>query len=160
MYDIEVLRNSWGTAPVIWSGAWRRYVSFDGSWLNDRAMRVLCSLAQNEDEGVMPAHSAAMLRFCFDRGVVLKGQYARFAKDVRKWLVDFPPGEGSVDHWPRIAEVFESDPPYDAIGLWATSVSECPFDLVVHTEEEDGEDECRPVSLDSCFDVYGDGGTT
>jgi hypothetical protein len=156
LVGIEKMQNAWGTAPVIWANTWRKYVTTEGNWLNEKVLRVLCSLAKNEDEGVMPAHSAALLRFCFDRGVVLKGQYARFAQDVRKWLADFPTEEGSADHWPRIAEIFESDPPYDAIGLHSTSVSENPFILVIHTEEEDGETEWRPVGLASCHDVYAD----
>ncbi|WP_377286203.1 hypothetical protein [Raoultella ornithinolytica] len=63
----------------------------------------------------------------YDRMYVKAEHYKLAADCIRKYLNDFPVNEKYVNHWPRIAEIFESCPDCPAIGLWLTSVCENPF---------------------------------
>src|SRR6185312_7368076 len=56
---------------------------------------------------------------------------------IRKFLVDFPPKSGTVNHWSTIASLLESKPKFPGIGLYLTSVSDDPFLGQWNEEKED-----------------------
>jgi hypothetical protein len=135
--DIEVLRNSWGTAPIVWDAMFKAYVpskhEYD-SWLMDRDGR-LWAMYDRQD---IPLNHRVVLALTFDRAYVLKKDYARAAADLRKFFADFPLAEDrGVNHWPHIIALFESDPAHPAIGFYWTSVSEDPFEGPWNEEREE-----------------------
>nr|WP_194429699.1 hypothetical protein [Escherichia coli] len=75
----------------------------------------------------IPYHHRAVLAMTYDRMYVKQEHFALAADCIRKYLTDFPADDKYVNHWPRIAEIFESSPECPAIGLWLTSVCENPF---------------------------------
>lgn len=114
------LRNAWGSAPVIWDNIAQHYLG--GSYWScaDR----LWPLAKRQD---IPFHHRAVLAMTYDRMYILREHYGRIANCIREYLRDFPVEENKVNHWPFLAELFESNPDCPAIGLWCTSVCGNPF---------------------------------
>ena len=129
--DIEQLRNSWGSAPVIWNVMAKKYLKTD-SWAGYTDK--LWPLYRDEQ---IPAYLRAVHLFTFDRFYVSKKDYARLAKDIRQFVADFPTDATQVNHWPRIATLLESDPDYPAIGLYCTSVAEDPWKGPWNEESEE-----------------------
>ncbi|MFD2021173.1 hypothetical protein ACFSKS_04750 [Pseudocitrobacter faecalis] len=84
----------------------------------------LWPLAKRQD---IPFHHRAVLAMTYDRMYVLREHYARAAESIRHYLADFPVDDERVNHWPFLAELFDSNPDCPAIGLWCTSVCENPF---------------------------------
>ena len=88
----------------------------------------------------------------FDRAYVLKKYYLRAARDIRFSLSELAIKSDRVNHWPRIAKIFESNPNIPAIGLWCTSVSDDPFEGPWNEEEEKYE----LLDWNTAFDLYKD----
>lgn len=145
--DMEELRNSYGSAPVIWSALCRTYLGKDTAWLFDSAK--LWPLYKRQD---IPACLRAVLMMTFDRAYVMRKDYPRAAADIREFLRIVPQPEDHVNHWPRIAELFESDPDIPAIGLHCTSVSDDPFQGPYNEET----DEYDPPNWADFWSVYDD----
>lgn len=131
--DIEELRNSHGSAPVVWNEIAKRYLG-----LNDYEYSFhtgeLWPLYKRED---MPAHQRVVLMMTYDNALVLKANYKQAAADIRAFLKDFPPKDGYANHWKRIAEIFDGEPDCPAIGFHMTSVSEDPFQGPFNEETEE-----------------------
>ncbi|MDR3672519.1 MAG: hypothetical protein P4L36_16860 [Holophaga sp.] len=141
----EELHNSWGSAPVIWNAMAMKYLGAgDCAYFGclDRLWPLWKHLG-------IPEHQRAVLMMTYDRAYVVKADYARAAKDIRASVADFST-EGRVNHWLRLAEIFESDPDVPAIGLHCTSVSENPFEGPWDEEKEDYD----PPDWSQCFSVY------
>jgi hypothetical protein len=139
----EELRNAWGSGPVVWDALAHQHLGTSGM---ERDMKPLWALYKRLD---IPEHQRAVLTMTFDRAYVVKAEFARAAQDIRAFIADFPT-EGRVNHWPRLAEIFEGDPDVPAIGLHCTSVSENPFQGGWNEEKEDYD----PVEWSECFSVY------
>lgn len=145
--SIEELHNSWGSAPFVWDNLSQKY-------LNAKPYTYLLTVQKLwpiwKDANI-PAHHRALLMITFDRVCVAQKDYARMASDIRKFLLDFPENtEEVVNHWPHIAEFFESNPDIPAIGLYLTSVSEDPF--LGKWNEDEG---CyEPTDWSNVYDLY------
>lgn len=144
--DLEKLRNSHGSAPVVWNEMAKRYLGLKDYEYSLRSNEVW-PLYKRAD---MPTHHRAVLMMTYDDALVMKADYKRAAADIRSFLEDFPTLDGYANHWPRIAEVFDSEPDCPAIGFHMTSVSEDPFQGSYNeeTEEYDAPDWSR------YWDVY------
>lgn len=118
--ELKELRNAFGSAPVIWDYMANRYLGHGWMFDNDK----LWPLAKRLD---IPFHLRAVLAMTYDNMIVLRANYARAAECIRQYLNEYPVDENRVNHWPAIAELFESNPDCPAIGLWCTSVCENPF---------------------------------
>lgn len=121
---VEELRNGHGSGPLVWGDMCIRYLP-DGA----RSSYIfrgneLWPLVNRSD---IPYHQRAVLAMTYDNMIVKREHYAKAAECIRKYLADFPDNAEYVNHWPRIAEIFEGNPDYPAIGLWLTSVCENPF---------------------------------
>jgi hypothetical protein len=86
----------------------------------------------------------------FDRAYIRKEHYMRAAADIRRWLEEYPPITGRANHWPTIAEFYERNPDVAMIGIWQTSVSDCPFE----GEWNEVEDTRGLVDWSLTFEVY------
>jgi hypothetical protein len=146
--DYEILRNAWGSAPLVWDTFAQRYLQLE-SWILERNHDRLWSLWKRAD---IPAAHRAVLMLTFDRAYVLRKDYARMASDIRQFLADCPPDPNRANHWPRIAELLESNPDVPAIGIHCTSVSEDPFEGEWNEEKDTRE----PTNWDATFDLYSD----
>ena len=123
--DLMELRNSHGSAPIVWSAMCVRYLNqSSSSWLFNSDK--LWPLARNSS---VPEVHRMVLAMTYDNVCILKKDYARAAKDIRQFLLDFSKeNEGGVNHWPAIAAMFESDPDCPAIGFHWTSVNSDPWE--------------------------------
>lgn len=131
--DLEELRNSYGSAPVIWNEISKRYLGLkdhEYSFHTDD----LWPLYKRTD---MPAHYRSVLMMTYDNALVMKANYKQAAADIRAFLSDFPMAPGYANHWPRIAEIFDSEPDCPAIGFRMTSVSEDSFQGSYNDETEE-----------------------
>lgn len=146
VYDIEELHNSHASAPVIWDAMCQKYLGtepYGYMFSIDQLWPIYKDLS-------IPEYRRAVLVMTYDRAYVSKENYKRAASDIRTWLEHFPPKEGYVNHWVRIAEIFESEPDCEAIGLHCTSVSENPFMGEWNEEKE----EYDPIDWDTAFEIY------
>jgi hypothetical protein len=141
----EELRNSWGSAPYVWFYLGDKYV-INFSMHKDQSMKDLWKLWKIES---VPFHQRAVLMMTFDRAYVSKENYERAANDIRLFLEDHN-DPNVVNHWPRIAEIFESNPDVPGIGLYCTSVSENPFSGSWNDEKEDYD----PPNWDEVYEIY------
>ena len=148
METLEELSNSHGSAPVIWCRFCSEYLNVSElAWLS--SLHVRNDLWAAYKLPAIPKQHRALLLMTFDRAYVTKSNYARADADIRAWLNAFPP-DNRVNHWPRIAEIYESNPATPAIGLHCTSVSENPFFGAWNEEAEN----YKPIDLSMCVDVY------
>lgn len=131
--DLEELRNSHGSAPVVWNEIAKRYLGFKDFEYSLRSSEVW-PLYKRQD---MPAHQRTVLMMTYDNALVMKTNYKQAAADIRAFLADFPQRPGYANHWPRIAEIFDGEPDCPAIGFHMTSVSEDPFQGSWNDETED-----------------------
>jgi hypothetical protein len=131
--DLEELSNSWGSSPLVWDAMAMRYL---GMKEYESILRLddLWPIYERPD---MPAHHRSVLLMTYDRAMVLRENYKRAAADIRAWLVDFPVRDSRANHWPRIAEIFDSAPDCLAIGFRMTSVCESLFWGEWNEERED-----------------------
>ncbi|MDC9590748.1 helix-turn-helix domain-containing protein [Xenorhabdus sp. XENO-10] len=120
---VEELHNASGSGPVIWNDMATHYLGCNEYLYYDRIDDVW--LLYKRDD--IPVHHRAVLLMTYDGAIVKKENYAESAKFIRAYLSDFPPKNGHEHHWKRIAEIFESDPDFPAIGFWITSVTKNPF---------------------------------
>lgn len=153
--DIEELRNSWGSFPVVWGCLTEAYMHKERSaWI---------TLA-SKDGGLwdlwksplVPLPYRAVLLMTFDRVYIAREHYARAAADIRAFLKDMPINPDHVNHWPHIAEYLESNPDIPGIGFVGTSVSDDLFvgDWNEEREEHDPPDWGQIWSLYDMLDEY------
>ena len=143
--NLEELQNSHGSAPVIWNRMAVKYLGCD-EYMYHRKLDLLWPLYKHLG---IPRYQRAVLVMTYDRALVYKADYAQAAADIRAYLKDFPDGVG-VNHWPHIAEIFESNPDVPAIGFHMTSVSE---DLFLGEWNEELE-ESGPPDWAEFYSVY------
>ncbi|MCB1715863.1 MAG: hypothetical protein KDK05_12105 [Candidatus Competibacteraceae bacterium] len=142
------LRNSHGSAPVIWDKLCQELYGlrpFEYS-IGD----TLDKLWPRWRDLSIPEHKRAVLMMTYDLAYIRKEHYARAASDIRKWLADYPVNSEYVNHWPRIAEFYESNPGYDAIAIHQTSVSENPF----YGEWDDEKEDYNLIEWGRVYEVY------
>lgn len=133
--DFEELRNSHGSAPPIWNAMCKKYYGTDdNAYMFDGT---LDKLWPRWEDLSIPEYQRAVLMMTYDRAYVAKKDYGRAAADIKKFLDEFPIPAGFANHWPRIQEIFESDPDIPGIGLYCTSVSEDPFQGPYNEEAEE-----------------------
>ena len=145
--DLEELRNSHGSAPVIWGALCERYLGGRNDWLFNA--KKLWPLYKNNE---VPKCMRAVLMMTFDRAYVERKDYSQAAADIEEFMKIAPPPENHVNHWPHIAELFRSNPDIPAIGLYCTSVSEDPFQGAWNEETEEHE---QP-DWGQCWSIYDD----
>jgi hypothetical protein len=120
--DVEELPNSHGSAPVVWDALAQRYLGCgEFGYIHLPNDDILWQLYKHL--GVPTAHRAVLV-MTFDHAWVSKANYERAAGDVRAFLADFPQRPDRVNHWPRIAEIFESKPTWPGVAIWHTSVGD------------------------------------
>lgn len=146
--NLEELRNSWGSAPVIWGEMAERYLGV-GRFGWSLKIDELWPLYRRQD---IPAAMRAVLMMTFDRAYVEKKDYARAAADIEEFLRLAPQPADRANHWPRLAEIFRGDPNIPAIGLVCTSVGEDLFDGKWDEERED----YGPTDWSACWSIYDD----
>lgn len=144
----EELRNSYGSAPVVWDALCQKYLGYPPyGWGMRGDLKELWALWKNTK---LPLHQRSVLMMTFDRAYVSKVDYHRATKDIRNFLQDFPQDASIVNHWNRIAEYFESNPDIPAIGFWCTSVSDNPF----HGDWNEETEEYNAPDWNKCTDIY------
>ncbi len=142
----EELRNSYGSAPYVWDIMCQKYLGLEPLRYMSSDLNKLWGLWKDKN---VPIHQRSVLMMTFDKAYVAKENYAKAAKDIRQFLQDHN-DKTVVNHWHRIAEVFESNPDVPAIGFWHTSVSDNPFN---GSWDEDKED-YLPPNWDDCYEIY------
>lgn len=146
--DFEKLGNSHGSAPPVWNSMCKKYYGTeDHAYMFNGTLNRLWPRWKDLS---IPEHQRAVLMMTFDRAYVSKKYYARAVKDIDLFFKDFPPNPEYVNHWPRLREIYESDPDIPAIGLHCTSVSENPFDGEWNEEKE----EYDQPDWEECYDIY------
>ena len=145
--NLEELHNSAGTAPVIWGALSEQYLGDRSAWLFKSDQ--LWPMYKRQD---IPKCMRAVLMMTYDRAYVERKDYAQAAADIEEFLRIAPPPERHINHWPRLAELFRSDPDIPAIGLYCTSVGEDPFEGEWNEEKEEHD----PPDWTRCWSVYDD----
>lgn len=132
--DLFELRNSWGSAPVVWEAMAARYLGVtksygypDLGWMQLQGK--LWDLWKRTD---IPVEHRMVFMLTFDRAFVAQKDYARMVAAIRRFLADFPPKPGAVNHWSQIALILENKTTADmtkipGVGLHCTSVSRDTF---------------------------------
>jgi len=143
---LKGLRNSHGSALLAWNVMSKRF-GIDDLWGNPEGMHKLW--AYHKDPS-LPRYQRAVLMMTFDYAYVRKEHFALAAADIREWIKDFVPDPGFVNHWPAIAEIYESQPDCEAIAIHQTSVSENPFDFDLDDEGE----VCLPFDWTKTYEIY------
>lgn len=148
--DIEELRNSHGSAPIVWDAMCQRYEGsepfrcmFDGS---------LNRLWPRWSDQSIPEHHRAVLMMTYDHSWVAKANYARAAADIEAWLRDFHIDAKYVNHWPHVAALLKSDPPYPGFAIYQTSVSDNPW----HGPWDDEKEAYGPPPWEETSEIYAD----
>lgn len=142
------LMNSHGSAPVIWDEIGKRHLGWTQNWrLQD--LEILWPLHKRKD---IPFHHRAVLMMTFDNAYVKRKNFKRAAKDIRKFMQDFPKKEGKVNHWPAIADLFDKYRKKEchAIGIWHTSVTENPF----LGDYDDESEVYLPIDWKKLYEIY------
>lgn len=142
----EELKNAWGSAPYIWDYLIKKYIDPEGNMMYEKYTKVLWGMWKDSS---VPIEARVVLMMTFDRAYITKENYSKAANAIRKFL-EIHNNTNVVNHWPRIAEIFESNPDIPAIGLWCTSVSENPFNGGYDEEKE----EYLLPNWDECYDIY------
>ena len=140
--DLKTLKNSHGSAPFIWDAVSQKYLN-KAYFLADDKLWPLWKAAY------IPLHQRAVFMITFDYAYVAKKDYQRAGRDVRKFLLDFPPKFENVNHWNTIADLFESDPDIPAIGFQMTSVADDLWGF-----EYDDKDNPLPFDWTKYYSVY------
>ena len=149
--DIEDLRNSHGMASVLWMALRKKYLPPKiCSWFSEFSeVEALFNLEPNK---FFPAH-LAVLYMTADYALVMKKDYAKAASNIRSFLADCENElKGLANHWPRIAELFESNPGCPAIGFCISSVNDDPF----QGDYDEDMDEYGEPPWDKFWDIYAD----
>ena len=136
--DTKELRNSHGSAPVIWDQMAQTYLNlppFHYSFHIDKLWPLWKDLS-------IPEHLRAVLGMTYDNTIIEKQDFARAVADIKKFLEDFPVNHKYENHWPEIQKVFESN-------HW-TSVTENPFEGDWNEEE----DKYEPLNWKKYWSMY------
>lgn len=118
-------RNAWGGAARIWDALFKAYVpkkhEYD-SWISSSNGddRRLWDLAK---QASVPISERAVHAFTFDYFYVRQEHFSRLAADLRAFAEKYPV-PGNVDHLPAWAKWLDENSQVEAVGLYATSVSE------------------------------------
>jgi hypothetical protein len=145
--DLKTMRNGQGIGPPIWGELSERYLGGRHQWLVDGRGAEVDLLYNREDVPVCLRH---VLMMTFDHACVEKKDYAKAAADIREFLRISPGLVRYVNHWPDIADMFESDPDCPAIGFCLTSAGDDLF----RGEWNEEKDACDPFDWDLCWSVY------
>jgi hypothetical protein len=116
--NIEELRNSHGSAPVVWNQMAVAHLGLEPFHYSFHDAK-LWPLWKRMD---IPKHQRAVLTITYDNAYIAKANFKRAASDIRAFLNDFPQSCEYINHWPRIVDFLESDPDYPAVAFWWTSV--------------------------------------
>jgi len=145
-------RDSWGGAARIWNSLFDAHVPKTGefdSWMTNPTR--LWNIASMN--GVSLCEKAVHV-FTFDKFYVEQKNFKCFASDLRQFVKMYPVPE-RVDHLPEWAMWFDENVEVEAVGLYATSVSENLWYRHKHCEHCDSEtDEREPVPLTEGKEVY------
>ena len=133
--ELEDLRNAWGTAPVVWGKMSARYCGREEMAALSNIEK-LWPLWKRLD--IKKSHRAVLL-MTYDDHYVGRENYTRAAADIRAFLADFSFHPNRVNHWLRIAEIFETNPDCPAIGFQWTSVGDNPWSGEWNEEKEEYE---------------------
>jgi len=145
---LEELRNSHGSAPLVWNVMCKRYLGTkDHGYMFDETIEWLWPLWKVLN---IPEYQRAVLMMTYDGVYILKKDYQRAAENIKAFLKDFPVKEGYANHWPRIAELLESQLDIPALGLHCTSVAENLFDGPWNEKKE----EYDQPDWKSFYDIY------
>lgn len=140
--------NSWGGACRIWDALFEKYVKNPaipyGYIFSDGNSKKLWALWRNES---LSMAERACLAFTFDHFYVSKANFKRLAEHLREFDSMYPVSQ-KVNHLPKWVEFFESCEA-DAVGLWATSVSENPW-----MKWDEDKEESIPVPLSEGHEMY------
>ena len=144
--DLRELRNSHGSAPVIWNEIAKKYLGLRDYEYSFRSAELWPLYKRND---IQPHHKSVLM-MTYDDAIINKKDYKKASEDIRSFLADFPPIDGQVNHWTEIADLFDEDPDCPAIGFHMTSVCEDPFsgEYNEDTDEYDAPDWSR------YWDVY------
>ena len=141
--DLEELGNAWGSAPLVWEALSMKYLGWDSAkWLLTAGTPEGNKLEELGRRADIPASHSAVMRMTFDLAYVRREHFARAAEDIRQFLIEFAISGyraygGKVNHWLRIAAIFESHPACPAIGFHMTSVSEDTWENVDWSDTSD-----------------------
>jgi hypothetical protein len=146
------LKNGHGTAPVVWNEMSQRWLGWEEHQYFMHGIEGMDPLWQLYQHLGIPAAHRAVLVFTFDRAYVEKQHYDRFARDVECFNDSrmHYTNPHWVNHWPKVAELFASEPEYPAIGLYATSVGDCLW-----TAAYDEDDNRLPFDWTGYYSAYG-----
>lgn len=143
--EIKELRNSWGSAPVIWEIITKNYTSCP-NWM-------ICNdLWDKYKDLSIPKYQRAVLLMTFDRAYIKQENYKQASSDINQFISDF-----NIDnsHWPEIASIFDErsklEKSNEGIGFHMTSCSDNPFE-----GEFDEETEKYTANWKDAFEIYDD----
>lgn len=119
--EIAELRNSWGSAPVIWEAMGKKFFHEESPFLtrNEKFWDLY-------KDATISKRVRAVLLMTYDRFYVAKKDFLRMAKDIAFFIKYMDLGEGT-NHLPVIAQIFRGNPHVLGIGFWWTSVSDNPL---------------------------------
>ena len=142
--NLMELGNSHGSAPPVWEALSNKYLGTTASYVypNMGYMQRLDELWPLWKRLDIPEEYRLVLMLTFDRAYVAKKYYPRMFMAIDKFLTDFPPRLGTVNHWRKIMGVLhvqDGSEGVPGIGLHCTSVSDDPF-LGPWNEEKDERD--------------------
>lgn len=145
--EILELRNSWGSAPVVWSALCTKLFGAERhgwyTWLD--------KLWARWQDLSLPEHYRAVLMMTYDAAYVERKDYPRAAADIRRFLIDFPVPEDCANHWPTIAGLYESEPDYPGIHIHQTSVC---GDIVFEGKFDEETEEYGPPDWSRAYSIY------
>jgi hypothetical protein len=118
--------NSWGGAMVIWTAMFDRYeknpaIAYDNvlTAMHGPRGKRFWGLWQRQD---IPEFMRAVFAATFDRAIVRREHFARYANDLREFVKHFGKGDGAC-HLPAWADYVEACEA-EAVGFQQTSVAE------------------------------------
>ena len=149
--NVREYRNSHGTAPIVWGEFCVKYLKREQYWWlhNSTGPKGFELWNLWKDKAIPESHRAVLL-FTLDHAYVSKPNYRRFAKDLRAFLDDTLISANCMNHWPEIAQFFEMDRDYPAVGLWCTSVTSDPYTGPYNEKTFDYD----PFDWSKAFDLY------
>ena len=152
----EQFTNSHGGATRIWHSLGEAYLGSGSSWI--LRPRPLWDLANRKDlaDFVRTVHM-----FTFDRALVFRKDFGKFAEHLRLFDREFPREARYVNHLPAWRTAFleaGGEEKVQAIGLYGTSCGDDLWEEWVsgddEDEDEEGEDVPYDLSHNKHFDVY------
>lgn len=151
--DRKEFRNAWGGAARIWTALYDLYLKDRtdeySNWLSDTSGR----LWKLVDDARLTDVAKAVLTSTFDRAIVAREHFKRFAADLEAFDEAFPAPENHVSHlWSWVKFVSDLGDDVEAVGFYGTS---CGEDLFTSYDEET--DEYIPYNLNEQqkhFEVY------